>query len=707
MNIAIVKKFDLTLPWKQTPSSTQYDTHVIKGIEDFVFGKQNGFLALLDGEVDRALSAVSHFARQSQEKYLGLRLFHLDFDDTQFGSVKSIGDLDRVFAQIATDLLEMPDLLNILVDADRGSGLVECILRTANERAKARWILIINNITIPMDTFLRHDVTQGDYIRWPKIPVQGSVIMTSSKQPQLPEALDVYPISQEPAPPQSLYEDANADFKFDYILTSGEFSRLRLQPSSRSGPRDPSAERWRPMLNLVRPTPPSSPVVESSVVSQNDIVIEYDEDPETRFVSPWTNLSDHVQMHAQTMSSQKSVAAYIEDVDSDDSPRPDTRKLARSKQEPNTSQKKSSSFWRIVTTTTIDSSTRRKERERKSSRKGKEVPERPRITTSKTTRYHEDHFGEGARPIDIPHNGDRLASGFEARPRSSMGNYGSSFEDRYADFEAPSPSLSKRTTKNDEDRRQMPPPPRPSTAGPRQHSGTSFLPLILSRQVPALKEDGPGSDGESLSPVRPTRPEHTRRQSLGSEDVKDKISDANIAQDAAANTAPVPVPLTPDNLRRVKQSTSSRSTRSSASRDESSFRQSETTAMTSRLGSDDEDVTIKVPHGAVVEYDGIKIKCAKGGELTLGRGDRGSDRGTIYGDELRTHANRTERSGTRPRSSSQATHARRPRAIMSPSPHDHAADYPDNPMYYGAAPYAPYHAYPPYDDDGYDHVFDT
>ncbi|KAF7520053.1 hypothetical protein G7054_g12894 [Neopestalotiopsis clavispora] len=555
------------------------------------------------------------------------------------------------------------------------------------------------------------------------------------------------------------------------------------------------------------------------------------------------------------MAGSKPKPAYAEEVDSDDNPRPDTRKSAKSvpatsragspvKQEPNTSRKKSSSSRKVPTTTTISphdsdatehatSSSRRKEKERKSSRKGKEVPERPRITTAQTTpsmrnqyaedpahygvhqrsiaissgrprassrpqsymgppplsqsaffqpsplqygappqwggppplgtsplgtspmAYHGDYFGGGARPEYIPNGADRLASRFESRPRSSMGNYGSSFEDRYADFEAPSPharpspvirkpSLSKRTTKNDEDRRQMPPPPRPSTAGPRQHFRPP--PPPSQRKSVGFNQDEFESDGESdlfrgdaphgidftqVLPVRSRRPSHARRQSLGpdfleegysiepagpkirranrrsvSYGIEDKINDAHDYQNAVANAAPARAPLTPDNLRRVKNSTSSRSTRSSASRDESSFRQSETTK-TTRSGSNDEDITMKVPHGAVVEYDGIKIKCAKGGELTLGRGDRGSDRGTIYGDELRTHAHRTERSGTRPRSSSQATHARRPRAIMSPNPHDHAADYPDNPMYYGVSPYAPYHAYPPYDDDGYDHVFDA
>ncbi|ETS80513.1 hypothetical protein PFICI_08042 [Pestalotiopsis fici W106-1] len=546
------------------------------------------------------------------------------------------------------------------------------------------------------------------------------------------------------------------------------------------------------------------------------------------------------------MASSK--AMFMEDADEDGTVKPHTKKTAKSvaapsragspvKQEPNTGRKKSSSQRTHATATTsphdsdatehASSSSRHKNRERRSSRKGKEVPERPRITTAQTTPSMRNHYAEDSAHYSVPHRAiavssgrpransrpqsymapplsqsaffqasplsygpppqwggppplgssplgtspmaypvdyftgradydtggaDRLASRFEARPRSSMGNYGSSYEDRYTDFDAPSPhsrpstvirkpSLSKRTTKNNEDRRQMPPPPRPSTVGPRQHFRPPPPPPSQRKSVGF---DDVSSDGESdlfrdaphgvaidfmkAFPIRNRRQSTTRRQSLGGEypgegyaiepagpktrrpnrrsvsySVEDKMNDANRYQNAVASA--IPAPLTPDNLRRVKNSTSSRSTRSSGSRDESSFRQSETTK-TTRSGSNDDDMTIKVPSGTVVEYGGAKINCVKGGEMTFGRGGGGSDRGTIYGDELRSHAHRTERSGTRPRASSQSAHARRPRAIMSPNPHDHAADYPDNATYFGIPQYATYHGYP-YDDDEYDHVYDT
>ncbi|KAI4602037.1 hypothetical protein KJ359_010903 [Pestalotiopsis sp. 9143b] len=363
-----------------------------------------------------------------------------------------------------------------------------------------------------------------------------------------------------------------------------------------------------------------------------------------------------------------------------------------------------------------------------------------------------DYFG--GRAEYAVGNGDRLASRFESRPRSSMGNYGTSFEDRY-DFEAPSPharqdsvhrkpSLSKRTTKDSEDRRTMPPPPRPQTTGARQH----FKPPPSQSHRKSVNFDEDDSDvgtdiyddiprGATVDflkemPIRSRRPSQgtVRRQSLGLEypvddyaaiepdrpkarrqdrrsvsySIEDKMQSASRYQNAVTGTAPAPAPLTPDNLRRVKNSTSSRSTRSSASRDESSFRQSETTK-TTRSGSNDDDITIKVPSGAVVEYGGAKIRCANGGELTVGRSG-GSDRGTVFDDDLRSHARRTERSAMRPRASSQSVHTRRPRAIMSPNPHDHAADYPDNPGYYGVAPaYAPYPAssFGDWDDD---HIYD-
>ncbi|ORY71773.1 uncharacterized protein BCR38DRAFT_305179, partial [Pseudomassariella vexata] len=119
----------------------------------------------------------------------------------------------------------------------------------------------------------------------------------------------------------------------------------------------------------------------------------------------------------------------------------------------------------------------------------------------------------------------------------------------------------------------------------------------------------------------------------------------------------VAAPLTAETLRAVKNSASSRSTRSSGeSRDESSFKQSATTR-TTRSGNSDDDITIKVPRGAIVEWGNAKISCEEGGEVAISRGgngasQRGSDRGTVYGDDRKSRAG--DRPPVRTRTSSQS-----------------------------------------------------
>jgi hypothetical protein len=93
---------------------------------------------------------------------------------------------------------------------------------------------------------------------------------------------------------------------------------------------------------------------------------------------------------------------------------------------------------------------------------------------------------------------------------------------------------------------------------------------------------------------------------------------------------------------KTKNGSISYSTRSSASRDESSYRQSATTR-TTRSGSGGDDITIKLHGGAVVEVGNTKISCIKGGEINIPRAGGGSDPGTVYDDDLKGRASRYER----------------------------------------------------------------
>ncbi|KAH8160229.1 hypothetical protein CIB48_g8011 [Xylaria polymorpha] len=113
-------------------------------------------------------------------------------------------------------------------------------------------------------------------------------------------------------------------------------------------------------------------------------------------------------------------------------------------------------------------------------------------------------------------------------------------------------------------------------------------------------------------PPRP-RSRSRRRSHVG---IEDKMRDASRYQDHMGG-GPTSA-LTAEALRKVKTGGSSRSTRSSASRDESEYKHSATTH-TTRSSSGEDDITIKVSAGCVVEVGNVKIHSTEGGEVSVGR----------------------------------------------------------------------------------------
>lgn len=94
--------------------------------------------------------------------------------------------------------------------------------------------------------------------------------------------------------------------------------------------------------------------------------------------------------------------------------------------------------------------------------------------------------------------------------------------------------------------------------------------------------------------------------------------------------------LTAEALKRQKRTAgSSRSTRSSASRDESDFKRSMTTRTTRSGGNDAENVTIKVSGMTSVHVVGARIDCPDGGEIEIKRPQSvrggGSEQSSNYG----------------------------------------------------------------------------
>lgn len=84
-----------------------------------------------------------------------------------------------------------------------------------------------------------------------------------------------------------------------------------------------------------------------------------------------------------------------------------------------------------------------------------------------------------------------------------------------------------------------------------------------------------------------------------------------------------PVPLTAETLRKANGGTSTRSTRSSGSRDDSEHKKSNTTAVTrssmARSAGDQNDIKIHVCGSAVLRALGTEIQCEDGAQITLSR----------------------------------------------------------------------------------------
>jgi hypothetical protein len=131
---------------------------------------------------------------------------------------------------------------------------------------------------------------------------------------------------------------------------------------------------------------------------------------------------------------------------------------------------------------------------------------------------------------------------------------------------------------------------------------------------------------------------------------EDKAAQATSYQADVSGAAPAaPAPLTTDLLRRQqrRQAGSTRSTKSSGSRDESDYRKSATTRTTRSVSSpEDENVTIKVTGQATVTVGGAQINC-EGGEIEIKRQKslrNGSEwSNSEYGDEPRRIDDRASR----------------------------------------------------------------
>ncbi|RDL30128.1 uncharacterized protein BP5553_10406 [Venustampulla echinocandica] len=332
---------------------------------------------------------------------------------------------------------------------------------------------------------------------------------------------------------------------------------------------------------------------------------------------------------------------------------------------------------------------------------------------------------------DRPMSARPLASRFDppSRTQSGFGNrdavpyepitYESYHDDGYASasegtirkrdsIRVPSRTIAKRLSKSREDYNAMPPPPRPILRRPvTEYAAESIDPYREGRTL--IRDDSrprqPSSHRNSVTydlgherePSRSRRPDSNRnsasydhivddpervrietanhgrrRQSYygqsasGSSGYEDKIRQAANYQEDVAGPS---VPLTAEVLKRQqrRQTGSSRSTKSSNSRDESDYRKSATTRTTrSGSGADDENVTIKVTGTARVMVGGAQIDCPDGGEIEIKKRQPKSLRngsemsGSEYGGQgqIDDRRSRVDRPSGRSRLSSQHSYTR-------------------------------------------------
>lgn len=302
------------------------------------------------------------------------------------------------------------------------------------------------------------------------------------------------------------------------------------------------------------------------------------------------------------------------------------------------------------------------------------------------------------------------------------------------------PSIGRKVSKGEEDRKAMPPPMRrPASARPPPNAlfrppppstpvrrptyddeddpdhalfndTSPFMPVgsyghpspLNTAPIPFPPRQPFGADVGFDAPDYPgdmggryRRNSYYGPQSTASGDgYVDKFNQARRYQEDVAGPQ---LPLTAETLRKAGRNTeSSRSTRSSGSHDESEYRQSATTR-TTRSTANEENFTIKVRGGGTtLKFGGAEMRCEEGAEINITSGAGGaeirtnaSDRSSyIDQDDRRT---RIDIPAGRSRAKSRARSFSRHVARYEPS-----AEYDVYPTY-GTSPMPPpYPAYPAY-----------
>lgn len=319
------------------------------------------------------------------------------------------------------------------------------------------------------------------------------------------------------------------------------------------------------------------------------------------------------------------------------------------------------------------------------------APERPMSARPLASRFDppsrtSSGFGNRAVQQDID---DAYSAGFSGYYDDGYTSASEGVARKRESIRVPS-GIGQRMSKQEMDFHAMPPPPRPILRRPvtdyPQASVDSYRDgrtLIRDDSRPRQSSSHRNSVsydlGDGPERVRVETANAGRRRqsyygqtataSTGSSDYEAKIRQAATYQQDVGET----VPLTAEVLKRQqrRQAGSSRSTKSSASRDESDWRKSATTRTTRSGSGEGENVTIKVTGTARVMVGGAQIDCPDGGEIEIKQQQQqqhqrairnGSERSSEYGGpqriDDRDHRSRNDRPSGRTRTSSRHSYSR-------------------------------------------------
>ncbi|KAK7931000.1 hypothetical protein PG985_001712 [Apiospora marii] len=194
---------------------------------------------------------VLHYAQSLKYTNFHWKVFWVNVQGSDLCRATRLDQFDQVFGEIGPHLLGMDDLLSVLAVADRGTSFVDAMLHSMNNKSRERWLVVLDGVNTGLNVFFSG-------VRIPGKTVRGMVILTT-REDQIPTPTSCSWIDTRLQTQRNPYDALEADNRIDNILLPGD---TVPQYDDRPGI-TPSTDSPRLVgINLVRPTPPSSPNME-------------------------------------------------------------------------------------------------------------------------------------------------------------------------------------------------------------------------------------------------------------------------------------------------------------------------------------------------------------------------------------------------------------------------------------------------------------